>query len=68
MKQGNMNLPTEGQVVIVTAKIKQDLIERIQNPIGTCLVVSDSIVAVIFPSGDMWWGKPREVFIYEGDK
>ena len=66
MDKRNMDLPIEGQIVIVTGKIEENMQDRIGDPVGTCFVITKAIVGVVFETGDMWWGKPREVFIYEG--
>lgn len=64
MKEKNLELPKEGDIVIVTGKIDGNMSDRIgDNPVGTCVVITDSVVGVAFENGDIWWGKPYEVFV-----
>lgn len=59
-----LNLPREGEIVIVTDKI-ESLRGAPDPPIGTC--VSNGAVGkcgVIFENGEMWWGSVSLVFPY----
>lgn len=62
----NLELPKEGDVVVVTGKIDEHMKARNEHPyIGTCWIAEKGVCSVILTGGDIWWGKLSEVFLYE---
>jgi len=63
----NLDLPKEGDVVVVTGKLEGNMKDRLNglDRVGTCVIIKKGAVAVLFENGDVWWGRSYEVFIHE---
>lgn len=63
----NLDLPKEGDIVMVAGKLEGNMKDRLEgtDPIGTCIIITKNIVSVLFKNSDIWWGKPYEVYIHE---
>lgn len=53
----------EGSVVVVTAQMDERVRESDEQRIGTAISVTTSDVWVLFPSGIIWVGPKRDVFL-----